>query len=192
MTQIKAKGINVTNITDQEFGDRLKVTYVLVGIFLLIVLDILTNFLFKIPEPKLIFKTMLASANLLLMGYLVYFVWNKFNEDDAIKSDLTLAREQAQANAHRFEEKASQLTDKFDEYISHKFDAWQLSPSEKEVAFFLLSGKSSKQIAEQRFTSERTIRNQCGFIYDKSGCAGRNEFAAYFFKSFVKNSTPIT
>ncbi|MBT7611143.1 MAG: helix-turn-helix transcriptional regulator [Bacteriovoracaceae bacterium] len=176
----------MTNITSQEFGDRLKLTYVIIGIFLLIVLDVLTDFLFKIPESKLIFKAILAGGNLIFMGYLVYFIWNKFDRDDAIKHGLTRAKLKAQADADRYESKAIELTDRFEDFIARQFKNWELSPSEKEIAHLLLVGKSSKEIAQTRYTSERTIRNQCRFIYEKSGCGGRSELSAFFFNTFIK------
>jgi DNA-binding CsgD family transcriptional regulator len=185
LTQILAREKIVTNITNQEFGDRLNLTYVLIGIFLLIVLDILTDFLFKIPEGKLIFKTILGGFNLILMGYLVYFIWNKFDRDNAIRDGLARDKMKAQADADRYESKAIELTEKFDDYIARQFKTWELSPSEKEIAHLLLVGKSSKQIAETRYTSERTIRNQCRFIYEKSGCGGRSELSAFFFNTFM-------
>jgi DNA-binding CsgD family transcriptional regulator len=176
----------VTNITSQEFRDRLKLTHVLIGIFLLIVLDILTDFLFKLPEVKLTFKTILGASNLIFMGYLVYFIWNKFDRDEAIKDGLNKEKQKAQADASRYQTKAIELSEKFDEYIARQFKKWQLSPSEKEIAHLLLEGRSSRQIAETRYTSERTIRNQCRFIYEKSGCGGRSELSAHFFNSFMK------
>jgi DNA-binding CsgD family transcriptional regulator len=179
----------VTNVTSQGFGDRLKLTYALIAIFLFVVLDILTDFLFEIPEGKLVFKTFLGTANLLCMGYLVYFIWNKFERDQSIKTGLDRAHEKVKVAPGHFSTKAINLTNQFDDYIAKEFSEWQLSPSEREIAYQLLEGKSSKQIANLRCSSERTIRNQCRFIYEKSGCSGRSELSAHFFNSYMRNET---
>ena len=66
--------------------------------------------------------------------------------------------------------------------LEEQFKDWTLSKSEAEVAEALLEGMSLKEIASKRFTSEKTIRNQCRNIYAKSGTTGRHELAAYFLK----------
>ena len=75
----------------------------------------------------------------------------------------------------------------FQQQLLIQLDEWNLSKSEKEIAILLLKGKSSKDIATIRRTSERTIRNQCQAIYAKSGLAGRNEIAPFFFTELLKN-----
>ncbi len=181
----------MTNITKQAFGDRLTVTYLLVGIFLLIVLNILTDFLFELKGFKLFVKLAFSCGHLLLMGYLVYFIWNKFSEEEAISSDSGAAQKKIETKGdlrtgQRTEVKEEKVPNpQASQLVLLQLNQWGLSPSEKEIALYLLAGKSSKQIAEARFTSERTIRNQCGFIYGKSGCAGRSEFSAYFFNHFL-------
>jgi len=44
--------------------------------------------------------------------------------------------------------------------ISHQFDDWQLTTSEKDVGWLLLKGLSLKEIAAIRETLEKTVRQQ--------------------------------
>jgi DNA-binding CsgD family transcriptional regulator len=66
-----------------------------------------------------------------------------------------------------------------------QFENWGLSKSEREVAMLVLKGKMTKEIAKLRFTSDRTIRNQCQAIYEKTGLSGRHELAGYFIAKML-------
>ena len=75
--------------------------------------------------------------------------------------------------------------------IDNAFAAWGLSPGESEVGFLLVKGLALKEIASLRGTSERTVRDQAGAIYRKSGLAGRAELSAYFLEDLLP-SQPST
>jgi DNA-binding NarL/FixJ family response regulator len=64
--------------------------------------------------------------------------------------------------------------------IDGQFDAWQLTPAEREVALALLQGLGHKQIAYRTNRSESTVRQHAVSVYGKSGQAGRAELAAFF------------
>ena len=64
--------------------------------------------------------------------------------------------------------------------VVFEFKKWSLTKSESEVAKYLLEGLSLAKIAEKRFTSVKTVRNQAGSIYQKSGLSGRAELSAHF------------
>jgi DNA-binding NarL/FixJ family response regulator len=69
--------------------------------------------------------------------------------------------------------------------IRQQFSQWQLSPSESDVALFLIKGLSMKEIAEIRNVKEKTVRSQATSIYAKSGYAGRHELAAHFIEDLM-------
>ena len=73
----------------------------------------------------------------------------------------------------------------FESILDIHFKVWSLSDAEKAVALQLLKGFNSKEISEQRFVSEKTVRNQSHSIYTKSGLSGKHELAAYFLKEFL-------
>ncbi|HEY6000726.1 MAG TPA: LuxR C-terminal-related transcriptional regulator [bacterium] len=71
------------------------------------------------------------------------------------------------------------------EAMDQQFDAWALTPAEKETAMFLLKGYSHKEVASLTARSERTVRQHAVSVYRKSGLAGRAELAAFFFEDML-------
>jgi len=69
--------------------------------------------------------------------------------------------------------------------IFTKFDAWQLTPSEREVALLLIKGFSTQEISDLRDTRPGTIKSQSSAVYQKAGVTGRNELAAYFVEDLL-------
>ncbi len=69
--------------------------------------------------------------------------------------------------------------------IERQLSAWNLTPSEKEVAFLLLKGLSLKEISTVRGTAERTVRHHTLAIYQKAGVTGRAELSAYFLEDLL-------
>jgi DNA-binding NarL/FixJ family response regulator len=64
--------------------------------------------------------------------------------------------------------------------MERQFDEWQLTLTEREVAFGLLQGYSHKRIAKESGRSERTVRQHATAVYEKAGVTSRAELAAYF------------
>ena len=69
--------------------------------------------------------------------------------------------------------------------IDRQFDAWQLTPAEREVALLLLKGHGHKQAAALTGRSERTIRQHAVAVYQKAGLGGRAELAAFFLEGLL-------
>lgn len=69
--------------------------------------------------------------------------------------------------------------------IDLQLTKWKLTVAEKEVAFLLLKGFSSKEIAELRKTTEKTARVQSMSIYAKAGISGRSELSAFFLEDLL-------
>lgn len=90
------------------------------------------------------------------------------------ETDLELSRDKIKA-----------IGREYSQYIHKQFDAWKLTPSEKDVALILLKGLSFKEMAEVRKTKEKTIRQQASAIYKKSNVSGRHEFSAWFFEDML-------
>jgi len=61
----------------------------------------------------------------------------------------------------------------FAELLDEHFDAWSLTPSERDVALLAIKGLSIAEIAAARQTKEGTIKAQCNAIYSKAGVTGR-------------------
>ena len=69
--------------------------------------------------------------------------------------------------------------------ISKQFSIWTLTESESDVALFLLKGFNSKEIANLRGTSEKTIRNQLTSIYQKAEVSGKHALIAWFIDDLL-------
>lgn len=69
--------------------------------------------------------------------------------------------------------------------IDRQFEAWKLTPTEREVALLLLKGYGHKQIAGATNRGERTVRQHAVAVYQKSGLAGRAELAAFFLEDLL-------
>lgn len=69
--------------------------------------------------------------------------------------------------------------------IDQQMDRWSLTPSEKDVAFLMIKGLSTKEIASVRARSEQTVRSQAASIYAKAGVSGRTQLAAWFLEDLL-------
>lgn len=103
------------------------------------------------------------------------------------RTRLALGRENSEANAWR--RRAERFIRGLGEEMDGQFDAWQLTPTEKEVALFLVKGFSTKEIAHLTGRSERTVRQHAIAVYGKSNLRGRAELSAFFLEDLL---TPAT
>lgn len=87
-----------------------------------------------------------------------------------------------QAEAKSWKERSKKYLDGLSQSIDEQLEKWELSASEKEIAFLLIKGFSFKEIAELRGTTEKTARSQSAAIYAKAGLTGRSQLAAFFLE----------
>ncbi|HEY0930564.1 MAG TPA: helix-turn-helix transcriptional regulator [Gemmatimonas sp.] len=73
----------------------------------------------------------------------------------------------------------------FGRAVDDQLMAWELTPTEREVAFLLLQGLGHKQIAARTGRSERTVRQHAVSVYRKSGIDGRAELSAFFLQGLL-------
>lgn len=90
-----------------------------------------------------------------------------------------------QAERDRWQALAQNALRGLGEAMDRQFDAWALTPAEKETALFLLKGYSHKETAALTNRSERTVRQHAVSVYRKSGLSGRAELAAFFFEDML-------
>lgn len=69
--------------------------------------------------------------------------------------------------------------------IARQFQAWVLTPAERDVAFLALKGLDVAEIAELRGAAPGTVRAQLTHIYAKAGVSGRAQFAAFFVEDLL-------
>ena len=70
----------------------------------------------------------------------------------------------------------------FIQLLEGNFDAWALTPSERDVALLAVKGLSIAEIAALRQTKDGTIKAQCNAIYRKAGVTGRPQLLSLFIE----------
>ncbi len=71
--------------------------------------------------------------------------------------------------------------------IDLQMDEWKMTPSEKEVAWFIIKGYRFSEIARARGVKATTSRLQATSIYAKAGVSGRSEFVAEIIQSLMES-----
>lgn len=70
--------------------------------------------------------------------------------------------------------------------IEAHFRAWGLTPSEQDVARFLIKGCDIAEIARLRGSAEGTVKAHLNAIYRKSGCAGRAALVSMLIEDLME------
>jgi len=91
----------------------------------------------------------------------------------------------ARAEARRSQKEKESVVRGVSESIERQFDAWGVTPAEREVGMLLLKGLSHKEIAQMRDTGEATVRQQAFSLYRKAQVAGRAELSAHFLEDLL-------
>ena len=73
----------------------------------------------------------------------------------------------------------------FNRLLEAHYDAWGLTPSEREVTKLILKGCSNHEIAEIRNAATGTIKAQTHSIYTKSGLAGKNQLLGFLLEELT-------
>ena len=107
------------------------------------------------------------------------------NRRSRMIANLKNALQASQEEADRWRGEAAQALQGLGRAMDTQFGRWSLSQAEREVALFLLKGYSSRDIAELRSTSERTVRQQAQDVYRKAGLSGRAELSAFFLEDLL-------
>lgn len=79
-------------------------------------------------------------------------------------------------------------TGAFHQLMRERFEDWQLSPAEAEVALFTIKGLSNAEIAGIRGTSEGTVKAQSNAIFRKAGVNNRSQLLGIFVEDLVGGS----
>lgn len=74
--------------------------------------------------------------------------------------------------------------------IDRQFQAWALTPAERDVGLLALKGLDVADIADLRGAAQGTVRAQLTRIYAKAGVSGRAQFAAYFVEDLLGEAIP--
>jgi DNA-binding CsgD family transcriptional regulator len=128
-----------------------------------------------------VFETLMI-AGALLMATTLWMGWWRA-EQAAVRLRSSLARRSEERDAWR--ESARAALRGLGVVLDRQFEAWGLTPAEREVALLLLKGYSHKQVAQASGRSERTARQHASAVYQKAGLAGRAELASFFLEDLM-------
>jgi len=146
------------------------------AIFTLVGLDLLSDYGSGISVLHLAVELAVMAVSGAGVAYLVL----RLREARTTVASLTEHVEAARQEAERWREETADLLAGLATAFTRQFDRWSLTDAERYVAIGLLRGRSHKEIARERQTSERTVRQQARMIYQKAGVGGRSELAAFF------------
>ncbi|NMH66640.1 helix-turn-helix transcriptional regulator [Shewanella salipaludis] len=151
-----------------------------VGFFILVVMasiaDIATDLSQGAKLPHL-----LQEAIILLMA--LFILYRLYLDGLSHRKQNKRLREQVAEYAELSKQASAELSrakKEFGEVIAKQFSDWQLTESEKQVSWLLLKGFNSKEIANLRELSDKTVRNQLSSVYKKSALRGKQAFIAWF------------
>ena len=129
--------------------------------------DVAADFRWIGFDPHTTFEAVVAVALLIGIGF------------GAVEMRRTLAR------MRRAEEALSMASGALAEVIQLRFEEWQLTPSEADVALFALKGFDTNEIATLRSVAESTVRAQLTRAFAKSGVKNRAQFVSLFVEELL-------
>lgn len=161
--------------------ERLIISAILLVISLLTTIDLLTDLENGVAWWHVTIEGCVAVVALVGVYFLVkgaFFLRNSLIKEKELSAKL------AKESAH-WKESSKKFIDGLSHSIDSQLIKWELTKSEKEVAFLLIKGFSLKEIAEYRSTAEKTTRAHATSIYAKSGLSGRNQLSAFFLEDLL-------
>lgn len=72
--------------------------------------------------------------------------------------------------------------------IEARFQEWELTPAEAEVALFTLKGLDIADIAQARGAAQGTVRAQMTKVYAKANVSGRGQLTSLFIEDLLATS----
>lgn len=163
--------------------DRLRlILAVVLGVILVAgVVDLVLDQPESWTSPHVLFEvtiTLGALATTILL-------WRGWWRSSRSVSELSRSLEARERERDGWRRSAEQVLEGLGRAIDGQFDAWGLTPSEREVALMLLKGHSHKAIARATDRSAQTVRQHATAVYAKADLAGRAELSAFFLEDLM-------
>ncbi len=124
-------------------------------------------------------------GEMLTMGLLVatsLFLLRRFMQMKEANVKYQLEIGQARKDLELYKRETAQLAKDLNEKVHAQMLKWNLSKAEQDICWMVLKGLANKEVAHLRQTSEKTVTQQLGQIYAKSGLRGRSELLAFFLE----------
>ena len=166
---------------DNERGLRL----LLAGVLLVMVVGGTLDLVLDAPGDWRSGHVMFELAMLAFAVGTAVVLWRGWSRATRSLEDTRRALAERQDERDAWRTSAQAALDGLGRAIDERFAAWELTPTEREIALLLLKGRSHKQIAYDTGRGERTVRQHAVSIYHKSGLAGRAELSAFFLEDLM-------
>ena len=127
------------------------------------------------------FETLMIAGALLMTTTLWLGWWRSSRSVSELRRSLEARVEERDA----WRTSARRALEGLSEAIDGQFDAWELTPAEREVALLLLKGYSHKAIAKHTGRSAQTVRQHAAAVYRKASLSGRAELSAFFLEDLM-------
>jgi DNA-binding CsgD family transcriptional regulator len=151
---------------------------VLVGIAVGSAIDLVLDQPTELISFHTIYEALLVVGTLAGAGWL----WRGWRRAEVEGAELRRMLVQRQAERDQWRAGAERALTGFASAVDQQFQAWRLTPAEREVALLLLKGYGHKEIARQSDRSERTVRQHAAAAYAKAGLDGRAALAGFFLE----------
>lgn len=162
---------------------------VLGGVLLLVALGGAVDLALDKPSTwrsaHVLYEVALMTGSLAFAAYLWHGWWRASRSVAEVRRRLLQRQRELQAERDAWRASAGAALEEMHQAIDRQFDAWGLTPTEREVALLLLGGHGHKQAAALTSRSERTIRQHAVSVYQKAGLSGRAELAAFFLEGLL-------
>jgi DNA-binding CsgD family transcriptional regulator len=162
-----------------------RVQLTLIGLLLAIVLGGIVDLVLDQPATLLSFHVIFELGFVLLCLGTAVFLWVAGSHSQRSLKTTQQSLKTREAELQAWRGRAQRLLQGLGVEIDRQMRQWGLSHAEREVSLFLLKGYSTKEIATHLGKSERTVRQQCGAVYKKSGLAGRADLSAFFLEDLL-------
>jgi DNA-binding CsgD family transcriptional regulator len=171
-----------------EVSERTRYRVLLIAVLGVVAGGAIIDVVLDAPERLLSFHVVFELGIAALSVGMILYLSMRWRRSER---SLRVARErveQTRVESERWRARANDALAGFSHAIDQQLQAWQLTATEREVAFGLLKGLSHKRIAALTGRSERTVRQHGIAVYQKAGVAGRAELAAFFLARLLPSA----
>lgn len=172
-------------MSDAHDDSILRPQAVLAAFFLVITVGAAMDLILDRPRTLLSMHVLFELALLMVsLGAATYLGWGWYSAMTEVRA--LRAAEDARDREHAaWRSRSGRALEGLGEALGAQFDAWELTPAERETALMVLKGYSHKRIGRLAGRSERTVRQHAVAVYRKAGVATRSELSAFFLEGLI-------
>lgn len=134
-------------------------------------IDLVTEVVYWVGHPSQTGHLVLEAMAILCLLTAIIFEWSEgkrlMNKSIMLEENLSMAQKTVY------------------EMIETHFDRWTLTPSERDIAGFVVKGLSTAQIADLRGCSEATVKAHLNAVFRKSGSRNRTDMLGQVIDSLI-------